>query len=481
MPVVYSTRSGHALVLGGSMAGLLAARVLVQHFERVTIIDRDCFPPGPELRKGVPQARHLHILLARGRQILERLFPGLEAELIAAGAARFDAVEDFAWFGQAGWGSRFVSGLEVLSCSRGLLDWTIRRRLAAHSRICWREEADVVGLVATANCSHVVGVEIRSRAHQAGPLETLAADLVVDATGRASQAPDWLRRLGYAAPQETVVNAFTGYATRVYAQPADFAHGWHALLIQSKPPASLRAGVLVPLEGHRWIVSAIGIAHDYPPTDEAGFLDFLRNLRTPILYEAIKDAQPLTPISGYRLTENRWRHYERLSRAPEGFLVLGDAACAFNPIYAQGMTTAALAAVTLHRCLRVQHQNYASGTLARLGAHFQRRLAQVNAPIWLLATGEDFRSPIVEGGHRSFATMLAHRYIDQLILRATKQPAVRIEMGEVLHLLKPATALFTPRMLLRLLRPPYTPGIIDVRALPAATRGNQKPGLQGAE
>jgi hypothetical protein len=203
---------------------------------------------------------------------------------------------------------------------------------------------------------------------------------------------------------------------------------------------------LFPLDAERWIVTLSGACKDYPPTDEAGFVAFARGLRHPLLYETIRDAEPLSPIVGSRSTENRWRHYERLSQWPDGFILLGDAVCALNPVYGQGMSAAAMGALKLRDSLHRQFRTR-EGTLSGWAHHFQRELAKVNKPIWLLATGEDFRYPQAVGGRRNLLTKLAHNYIDQILRRANRDPMVYKRLVEVLHLLKPPTALITPRIL----------------------------------
>ncbi len=441
--------TGHAIVIGGSMAGLLAARVLTDHFDRVTLVERDRFPEGPSPRKGVPQARHLHALLVRGRMILEQLFPGLEAELVAAGAIKMDVSADFRWLSPVGWGPRFQSGVVTISCSRDLLEWNVRRRLAVSDRVRLIEERGVIGLLPNADRTGVIGVRTLPRGHagdKPGETEDLHADLIVDASGRGSHAPQWLAALDYPTPRETAINSYLGYASRIYAPPANFQADWKALLLQTKPPNMARAGGLLPLEGKRWMVTLGGAARDYPPTDEAGFLEFARSLRSPILYESIQGAEPLSPIYGYRRTENRLRHYEAMARWPERFVVLGDAACVFNPIYGQGMTTAAMAALTLNRCLK---ESRSDGGLGRLARRYQQQLARTNADAWLMATGEDFRYPTTEGGHRDWTTRLMHRYMDEVLLLAAERADVYATFVKVLHLVKPPAALFRPGILAR--------------------------------
>ena len=241
------------------------------------------------------------------------------------------------------------------------------------------------------------------------------------------------------------MNAFLGYATRLYRPPRSFRADWKGLHIQAAPPDHPRGGVVIPVEGGHWLVTLTGGDGDYPPTDEAGFLDGARTLRIPDLYEAITDAEPLGPIVGYRATENRLRHYERVRRWPEGLVALGDAVCALNPVYGQGMTTAALGAEVLDRCLRRSRapQCIRPGT----GRKFQRELARTIAAPWLLATGTDYRFRRTEGPPRRRSTRMMHRYVDALTRLATRNTGVRRRLMEVLHLLRPPAALFGPSIL----------------------------------
>ena len=237
----------HAIVVGASVAGLFAARVLADWFARVTIVERDDLPGDAQARPGVPQARHQHVLLLRGRALLEQLFPGLGEDLVAAGAPLISMSEDFQWLTSAGWGLRFASPFVLLACSRDLLEWGIRRRLAANTRVRFVTGVDACGLAASADGARVTGVRLcRRGATQTGHEEEVGADLVVDAGGRGSRAAAWLRALGYAAPDETVVDAHLGYASRIYRPPVSFNPGWKAAYIQQAPPASTRGGVIFP-------------------------------------------------------------------------------------------------------------------------------------------------------------------------------------------------------------------------------------------
>ena len=191
----------------------------------------------------------------------------------------------------------------------------------------------------------MTGVTLRNGG--AGAPETLAADLVVDATDRKSRAPEWLESLGYGATPESLIESAIGYASRWYRRPAGFDAEWSGLIVNGRPPGLPFAGLILPVEDDVWTVSVGGFAGHYPEVTEEGFLDVARGLAVPDLYDAIRDAEPLTPVYGYRTPTNRLRHFERLRRWPEGLIVTGDAVCAFNPIYGQGMTVSAIDAEVL--------------------------------------------------------------------------------------------------------------------------------------
>ena len=440
--------SRHAVVLGGSLAGLVTARVLADHFDRVTLVERDAYFDTSDPRKGIPQANHVHGLLMRGCQILEELFPGLQDELVAAGAPLIDMANEIAWFTRAGWGITFPSELKVLAFTRPLLDLHVRRRLAGNPQIEILDNTDVVRLIPDSETNHLAGVLIcpRNTETDRRVAKELRADLVVDTTGRASRAPRWLADLGYEAPEEIVIDANIGYSSRLYRIPENFDGGWQCAYVQSAPPERKRGAILFKVEGNRWLVTLIGGGGDHPPSDELGFLDFVRSLPVSIVYDAIRVADPLTPIKTHRSTQNRMRYYERAKPLPENFLLLGDAVCAFNPVYGQGMTTAALGAVTLDKMLRERN-----GNLRGLSRQFQKRLAKVNETPWMLATGEDYRYTDTVGGSPTWFNRFMHRYMDHVLQLATRSMAVRRTLLRVFNMLVPPTALFRPRILFRVL------------------------------
>jgi 2-polyprenyl-6-methoxyphenol hydroxylase-like FAD-dependent oxidoreductase len=430
------------------MAGMLAARVLADHFDDVTLLERDRFPETPSARAGLPQGRHPHALLERGRLIVERYLPGLTAELVLAGAELMDFSRDFAWLSPAGWYLRIPSDLPMLACTRDLIDWAVRRRVAAFLNVRVRKRVDIAGLFREPlGGARVAGVRLRSRPADDGvdsDGEVLGADLVVVADGRHSRLPEWLSELGFEPPAETVVNSFHGYGSRSYRRPAGLAPDWKALYIQQAPPGDPRGGIVQPVEGERWMVSLFGGDGDYPPTDDAGFLAFARSLRSPALYEALAAAEPLTPVVSHRATDNRLRHYDRLGRFPDGLVAVGDAVCAFNPVYGQGMSAAALGAEVLDSWLRDEAHWGPGGSRV-----FQRQLARTTAPAWQLATGADYRFRAVAGPPQGRVARLTGRYLDAVIRAATRRPWIRRRLADVLQLLRPPSALFGPGVLAR--------------------------------
>lgn len=426
---------GRAVVIGASVAGLLAARVLSDHFSSVTLIERDKLPSAAEHRGGVPQARHIHGLLARGLRILETLFPGFEAELDAAGAPRIEWMRDTLQLIATGWTPPYSSKFYSRPCSRLLLESLIRRRVLALPNLELLEGYSASELLGAHG--RVTGVRLEAR--RGGDTRALDADLVVDASGRGSRAPEWLAALGCDAPAETHVNANLGYATRLYRLRQH--PGWRGLFMMTTP-ALPRGGVFIEIENGVWMMTLAGTAGDVPPTDEAGLLAFARSIPAPPLHAALEQAEPLTPIYGYRRTGNRLRHYERLRRFPRGFVVLGDAVCAFNPIYGQGMTAAALGAVELDRWLQAGGGD---------GRRFQKRLARRNADAWMMATYEDFRYP-TEGAPPPRIARALNGYVDWLFDAAPDVPEIPNRFLRVMHLVMPPVSLFDPRLILKRLR-----------------------------
>jgi flavin-dependent dehydrogenase len=330
--------------------------------------------------------------------------------------------------------------------SRDLLDWQIRRRLAENTNVHFLEGGTVTGLLANASRADVTGVSVRFRdRHNRANIhaENLYADLVVDAGGKVSKTPQWLKSLGYEPPQETTIKAFVGYASRLYEGSGKLADT-APVFVATAPPFRTRGGGIFPIEGNRWLAIVFGGDRDYPPADEAGFLEFARTLPTPRIYDAIKDAEAITPVYSYRGTENRLRHYELLPRYPENLIIIGHAVCAFNPIYGQGMTVAALDAQMLDKCLQKQRERYPEGDLTGLARQFQQKLAKLHTLPWTFAISQDSRYRGSEGAKLNLATRLTIDYLDLVLKVLVSDAKVCQAFLEVVHMIESPAVLFHP-------------------------------------
>ena len=430
----------HAVVLGASMAGLLAARVLADAYGQVTVIDRDQLPEASTHRRGVPHGRHAHALLARGQQALEELFPGLTAELIAQGVPTGDLLANGRWYVSGHRLRQAPIGLVTLSASRPLLEGYVRARVRALPNLRFLDSHDIVGLAATPDGRRVTGVRVL-RGADGSAEELLGADLVVDATGRGSRTPIWLQALGYARPETEQVRVGLGYATRTYRLPPVALDGDLAVL-DAPTPEHPRGGALLLLEGDRWMVTLAGMLGDHPPTDPDGFLAFARSLRFPDIYQTIRDAEPLDDPVGFRFPASVRHRYERLGRFPDGLVVMGDAVCSFNPIYGQGMSVAALEALTLRRHLE-------------RGAEPQSRrffgdLARVVDVPWDIAVGGDLAVPGVQG-RRTLKVRLVNAYIARLHGAAEHDASLASVFVRVAGLVAPPQSLLRPNVAVRVL------------------------------
>jgi 2-polyprenyl-6-methoxyphenol hydroxylase-like FAD-dependent oxidoreductase len=436
----------HAIVIGGSLAGLLTARVLSNHFDQVTIIERDKVNDQPECRKGQPQTRHLHGLLPNGLSVMKSYFPDLPESLREGGAIFIDMGTGLRWYVCGGYRLHFESGLVGCFVSRAFLEWKIRRRVMALSNVTVLDRCDVQGLRSSPGHSRVTGVRVigRDGSDNAGETE-LPAELVVDAAGRGSATPKRLQTLGYASPEEEIVKVGVGYATRLYRRRPEDPDSGRGIMINAAPPRNRRSGFLFPLEGDRWVLTLAGHGGDHAPTEEDGFLEFAHSLAAPDIYDTMSHLEPLSDIFTHGFPSNLRRRYERLSRFPERYLVLGDAVCSFNPVYGQGMTSAALQAQALDETLTER------SSLEGVRKPFFDKVGRIVDIAWMSAVGEDFRFPETEGRKR-FGTDLVNAYVSRVQRATHKDPVVYRSFLEVINLMRPPTSLFRPQILWRVLR-----------------------------
>lgn len=434
-----------AVVLGGSMAGLLAARVLSEAYSEVIVVERDELPAEEAPRRGVPQGRHIHGLIGRGQQILDELLPGFTPDLVARGAPPLDQLADARMYLRAHPLRRARGGPVVVSASRPCLEGYVRERVRSLPGVVFADQCDAVGFTTTPVGDRITGARVHHR-DDTRPVETLDADLVVDTTGRGSRTPRWLEDLGYERPAEDRVAADVAYATALLCLRPGALRGDRAVIV---PPAAehRRGGGLAAIEDGRHILTLMGILGDRPPTTADGFFDYAKSLRVPDIYAAVRDAEVLRSPVAIRFPASTRRRYERLARFPDGLLVLGDSLCSLNPVYGQGMGVAALEALVLR-----SHLGHPPQTRKVL-----RDMARAVDPAWDIAAGADLAFPGVEGT-RSLKIRVANAYIPRLHAAAEYDAALGAAFLRVAALQDRPGALFRPGVVFRVaknaLRPP---------------------------
>ncbi|MGV9252053.1 FAD-dependent oxidoreductase [Streptomyces sp. NPDC003697] len=427
-----------AVVLGASMAGLLAARVLAEAYQEVLIVERDGLGAGGP-RRGVPQGRHVHGLLARGQQILEELFPGFTQDAIDAGIPTGDLGE-LRWYFNGRRLRPATTGLICISGSRPLLESRVRARVQELAGVKILERHDIAALVTDAAHSRVTGVRVQQG--EGGEPYTLEADLVVDATGRGSRTPVWLEEFGYGRPAEDRIHIDLSYTTRRFRLPDESILRGDLSINPVSSPSHPRGAFFSRIEDGLCVLSLTGVLGDRAPTDLEGFLTWTRTLPVPDVHEVIADAEPVGEGVTFRYPASVRRRYERMERFPDRLLVLGDAVCSFNPVYGQGMTVATLEALVLRDHLR-------RGTPVPL--RFLRDIAGVIDVAWDFSAGGDLGYPEVEG-RRTAKVRVGGVYMAKLQAAATQDSSVTSTFMKVAGFVEPPQALMSPRMVYRVLR-----------------------------
>ncbi|MFD7694032.1 FAD-dependent monooxygenase [Streptomyces sp. NPDC059374] len=443
-----------ALVLGGGLAGMLAAAALTGTVDQVVVLERDTFPDSPEPRRGLPQGHHSHILMRGGVEAVDELLPGTVDQLYAAGAKKRGLPSGALARGPEGWMERLDTDAYLLLCSRDLLDHVVRRQVLGNDRVAVREATKVLGL--TGSATRVTGVLAETPEGQ----ERLDADLVVDATGRGSRAPTWLTALGLPQVREDVVDAGITYVSRWFEAPPGTKDDFPGVMIQMTPGTGEpgQGAGLLPMEEGRWILSLFGSRGGEPPNDEDGFARFARERHHPIIADLVAQATPSGPIRTYRNIPDRRRRYEKLP-LPDGFVVIGDAASALNPVHGTGMSVAA-------QCARLLRDELAGGGLRpKLTRRVQAGIARINGGAWRLAVNTDQGLPDVRANVRLQGGALADRMAARVARTGCRDPHVINAVFSVASLVKPMTAMMSPAFLLAVLRGPRKPALTSEQAI----------------
>lgn len=435
-----------AIVIGAGIAGLSAARALSDYFEQVVVLERDPLPDRPAPRPGTPQSRHAHGLLVGGQRALSELFPGFERDLVEAGAVTVRNDIDLR-VERPGY-DRFPQrdlGLISYALSRPATEFAVRQRLRSQANIALRDRCRVDKLSVSPDGKAVTGVQFEDEA--AGE-QDLPADLIVDASGLCGPTLAMLKSAGLPLPEETVIGVDQRYVTGVFHIPDDAADDWKAVLaFGGQPPNTFRGSLLWPIEGNRWMVSLGGRHGDAPGGGIEGFMAFARTLRTPTIYNAVRNARLDGEIVRYGFRDNVLRHFERLATFPRGLVPIGDAICRFNPVYGQGMSVAAQEAVLLRKLL-ADRSSDGDPLMGLARDYFEKIPALVETP-WNVATF-DFVHPETRGQRPDdFESRV--RYSAAFIKLVAEDPDVQRLSAEVTHLLKPRSVLRDPALVQRIL------------------------------
>ena len=432
-----------AVVVGSGFAGLLASRVLSDYFQQVVIVEKDEEPTNPLPRKGVPQGRHIHVLLNAGEQIMEELFPGIKGDLLQAGSNTAVLGKEVRWHLAGKWMPPFEGGMTTFFQSRPMLEHVLRLRVSNIDNISFLYGKRSMNYRFSTDGKKLEAVVFKDV--KTGHENEEKADFFVEATGAGTDLLKQMAASGYPAPCESVVEPDFAYSSGLFKIPEDWPGTWKSILIYPKAPEDTRGGAFIPVEGGNWMVTAAGYCGDYPPTDLAGFLGFLKSLPKPDVFEAVLRAEPTSEIEAFKFKKGVRRHFEDLKKFPEGLVVLGDAVCRANPFFGQGITVAALEARALQKNLERVRPSEGVIPSDFAGAFFQD-VAQILNVSWEMAVGEDFKYPDTKG--KRPATFAVSRWFKDRIM-AANDPEVAKQFYKVMHFVDKPAKLLTAHILYR--------------------------------
>jgi 2-polyprenyl-6-methoxyphenol hydroxylase-like FAD-dependent oxidoreductase len=428
-------------VIGGSIAGLFAARVLSDVYDEVVIVDRDTLVGVNEPRRNRPQGRHINAMHCRGRLTMEELFPGITEQMISSGCPSGDMAGNVRWYFKGKRAKPQFVDLLAVPATAPVMEWHIRERTQALPNVTFLEQHDVTGLETTADGSRVTGMRVGSIA-EGGAETVIDTDLVIDAAGRASRTPAWLEQLGYPRVEEERTKISLGYVTQHYRMDKDPWDGDLAIIPVASPKTP-RGAIFTKTDSGKFELTAYGLLGDYPPTDQAGFYSFIRSLQVPEISEALEYAVPIDEPVAFRFPATIRRRFEKMAGFPDGLLVTGDAVTCFNPVYAQGMTVAAVSALVL--------RDHLNGGSAPKPLQFFHALAHdVIDPPWEMTQTVDLSFPSVPGP-RTAKVRMGQTYLGMVQTAATHDGNVTAAYMRAAGMVDPPTALMRPSMVMRVM------------------------------
>ena len=432
-----------AVVIGGSVAGLMTAKTLSPFFREVVILEKDTLNSENGLHKGVGQGPHSHVLLPSGMEILKQLLDSTELNPREYGIYPADAAEELKWFQFGVWKKRFHSGVNMGWCHRSQFEWRVRQDVLSVDNILLNSGARVVGLMVAEEGNRIKGVQ-----YQAGSgkedIKALEADLVIDASGRGTHTPKWLSEANIASVTEDEVRTQISYTTRRFRLPPSLKDSldWKVLAIYPEPPHVKRGGMIYPLGNGEWMTTLVGFNGEIAPSDIDGYMDYAQSLPQPELYEVLKQSTPIGDPLNYRVPGSLWRRYDDSKQWPGNYAVVGDAVCSFNPIYGQGITMVLKDLQKLRALLERKESDFTPATMT----HLQKQIGKGKIIPWLMAASPDFMYTGTTG-NKPPGVSIMNSYIKALMKLAGKDQDIHQRFIEAFTFLKSPAVLMTPSVI----------------------------------
>ncbi|KKB40348.1 NAD(P)/FAD-dependent oxidoreductase [Bacillus thermotolerans] len=435
-----------AIIIGGGIAGKLAARVLSDCFEEVLVLERDSKSVGPVPRKGARQGEHLHALLHAGQYGLEELFPGITKKFYDSGAIKINSTTDLSWLHHGVWKLRYDGGYTTTLQTRPHLEWHIEQYMEQIPNVTCCYQAKVKNFLFHEEENRVYGVEIQKAGQST---RMITADLIVDTSGASSMTSTWLEKRGIAVPHQKV-DIGLSYVSQTFQLPDDPDRDWKIKMIYPNPPYEKIGGTISKIEGNRYIVTVMGYLHaisEKEGTKSAkSLLELVKRLPALDIYHELQDAIPLTKVSTFRVPQIKWKRIDQVKSFPDGLLLMGDTVCRIDPVFGQGMSIAVVEALTLKKTL-----GELNGSLQQAITAFHRKIARVIAPVWQMVITEDFRYPDITGKRSPFLKT-QQWYAKQVYLLSSKNEHIYDTFVKVMNLVQPINSLMQPRILMSVLK-----------------------------
>ncbi len=435
-----SRNQGRAVIIGASIAGLFASRVLADFFDEVVLVDKENLDGGPIPRKAVPQGNHIHGILTPTYHVLERFLPELIDDLIDGGAHMFDGGRDWKFNVYGNFLARGETGQTLIGSTRPFFEHLLRERVLRVPNIEIKRGHRFERWVSGNDNRRIAGVVAINGAEEV----EMTAELLVDARGRASTLSKELQEFGYEAPAEELVGVDLGYTSRLYRAP-NFSADWNLLILNPSAPESWIGGLIEKVENGQFIVTQFGYFGDHAPADDAGFLERAQSLDVPDIADFLAIAEPVSDFQRFGTRQTRMLRFEGLDAFPDRLLVIGDAVCNLNPIYGQGMTKAAREADHLCDALSDHLEN--SDSITGFSDTFRRSLPGAGAEwAWQLTSGADLGYPQTTGKRQAIGPFMGW-YMKRLFLRSAKSLDARKRLFSTLMLMNSPDKLFKPGMI----------------------------------